>query len=78
MPTVQETTEQLLRLTTTHFDMPRGRLAPEDDFFLNLDSLDARELLSLVENHFGIELSDYEMQSASDFKTLAERILSRM
>ncbi len=32
----------------------------------------------LNENHFGIELPDYEVQGVSDFKTLAERIQSRL
>ena len=36
------------------------------------------EMLSRLENHFGIELPDYEVQGVSDFKTLAERIQSRL
>ena len=56
------------------------RSAPEDDFFkkLGIDSLQTLEMLSRLENHFGIELPDYEVQGVSDFKTLAERIQSRL
>ena len=55
-------------------------LAPEDDFFkkLGIDSLQTLEMLSRLENHFGIELPDYEVQGVSNFKTLAERIQSRL
>jgi acyl carrier protein len=35
-------------------------------------------MLSRLENHFGVELPDYEVQGVSDFKTLAERIQSRL
>jgi len=67
-------------LATKHFQLPAGSLAPGDDFFkkLGIDSLQTLEMLSRLENHFGIELPDYEVQGVSDFKTLAERIQSRL
>ena len=57
-----------------------GSLAPADDFFkkLGIDSLQTLEMLSRIENYFGIELPDYEVQGVSDFRTLAERIQSRL
>jgi acyl carrier protein len=60
--------------------VPAGSLAPEDDFFIKLgiDSLQTLEMLSRLENHFGIELPDYEVQGVSDFRTLASRIQSRL
>ena len=80
MPTLEQTTQEVLNLATTHFKLPLGALSPEDDFFkkLCIDSLQTLELLSRIENHFGIELPDYEVQGVSDFKTLAERIQSRL
>jgi acyl carrier protein len=36
------------------------------------------EMLSLLENHFNIELPDYDVQGLSDFKTLAERVQARL
>jgi len=60
--------------------VPRAELAPNDDFFkkLGIDSLQALELLTRLENHFGIELPDYELQGVTDFRTLANRIQSRL
>jgi acyl carrier protein len=80
MPTLEQTTQEVLNLATTHFKLSPGVLSPEDDFFkkLGIDSLQTLELLSRIENHFGIELPDYEVQGVSDFKTLAERIQSRL
>ncbi len=80
MRTVEQTTQEILDLATTHFKVPPGSLAPDDDFFkkLGIDSLQTLELLSLIENHFGVELPDYEVQGVSDFRTLASRIQSRL
>jgi acyl carrier protein len=78
--TLDQTTQEVLDLAATHFNVARGTLAPSDDFFrkLGINSLQALELLSRIENHFSIELPDYEMQGVSDFQTLAERIQSRL
>lgn len=80
MPSLQETTEEVLRLAAAHFRVPREQLAPEDDFFkkLGIDSLQALDLLTRLENHFHIELPDYELQGVSDFRTLATRIQARL
>ncbi|HEV2299631.1 MAG TPA: acyl carrier protein [Candidatus Acidoferrales bacterium] len=80
MPSLQETTEEVLRLAAAHFRVPRESLAPEDDLFkkLGIDSLQALDLLTRLENHFHIELPDYELQGVSDFRALAERIQARL
>jgi len=80
MRTLEQTTDEILSLTATHFKVPRAELAPNDDFFkkLGIDSLQALELLTRLENHFGIELPDYELQGVTDFRTLANRIQSRL
>jgi acyl carrier protein len=80
MRTIEQTTREVLDLASKHFQVPAGSLTPEDDFFrkLGIDSLQALELLSRLENHFGIELPDYEVQGVSDFRTLASRIQSRL
>lgn len=67
-------------LAGKHFKAAPGTLHPEDDFYkkLGIDSLQALELLSRLENHFNIELPDYEVQGVSDFRTLAERIQARL
>jgi acyl carrier protein len=80
MRTIEQTTQEVLDLASKHFQLPEGALAPDDDFFkkLGIDSLQTLELLSRLENHFGIELPDYEVQGVSDFRTLASRIQSRL
>jgi len=80
MRTLEQTTQEILDLASKHFNVPSGTLSPEDDFFkkLGIDSLQTLEMLSRLENHFGIELPDYEVQGVSDFRTLASRIQSRL
>src|SRR5258708_5955737 len=60
MRTIDQTTQEVLTLASKHFQVPANSLAPDDDFFkkLGIDSLQALELLSRLENHFGIELPD--------------------
>ena len=76
MPTLEKTTEQILMLAAAHFNVPREQLRPEDDFYkkLGINSLQTLDLLTRIEQHFQIELPDYELQGVSDFRTLAERI----
>jgi acyl carrier protein len=80
MRTLEQTTQEILQLATQQFKVPVGSLAPEDDFYkkLGIDSLQALEMLSRLENHFRIELPDYEVQGVNNFKTLAERIQARL
>jgi acyl carrier protein len=80
MRTLDQTTREILELATKHFKAAPGTLKAEDDFYkkLGIDSLQALEMLSRLENHFHIELPDYEVQGVSDFKTLAERVQARL
>jgi acyl carrier protein len=80
MPTTDKTLQEILNLAAAHFKVPREKLAPDDDFFktLGIDSLQALDLLTRLEQHFRIELPDYELQGVSDFRTLAQRIQSRL
>ena len=80
MATLQDTTEQILTLAAQHFKVPREQLSPDDDFFkkLGINSLQTLDLLTRLENHFHVELPDYELQGVSDFRTLAERIQARL
>ena len=80
MTTLEKTTDDVLQLASAHFKIPRERLSADDDFFkkLGINSLQALDLLTRIEQHFHIELPDYELQGVSDFRTLAERIQSRL
>jgi acyl carrier protein len=78
--TMDKTLDEILTLAAVHFKVPRQKLTPDDDFFktLGIDSLQALDLLTKLENHFRIELPDYELQGVSDFRTLASRIQARL
>jgi acyl carrier protein len=80
MNTIEQTTDEILNLAAAQFNVQRNSLQPGDDFYkkLGIDSLQALELLTRLENHFGVELPDYEVQGVSDFRTLATRIQARL
>ena len=80
MNTAQATLDAILNLAALTFKVPREELSPDDDFFrkLGINSLETLDLLTRLEQHFHIELPDYELQGVSDFRTLAERIQSRL
>jgi acyl carrier protein len=80
MPTADQTLEEILTLAAGHFKVPRQKLSPDDDFFktLGIDSLQTLDLLTKLENHFRVELPDYELQGVTDFRTLANKIQARL
>ncbi len=82
MPTLDQTIDEILGLAATYFKVPRETLAPDDDLYEKLNirdnSLLVLELLSRLENHFHVELPDYEVQGVTSFRALAERIQSRL
>ncbi|MCU1297660.1 MAG: hypothetical protein JWO91_1938 [Acidobacteriaceae bacterium] len=80
MPRSEQTLDEIMNLASAHFKVPREKLTPDEDFFktLRIDSLQALDLLTKLENHFHVELPDYELQGVSDFRTLAGRIQSRL
>jgi len=80
MTASEKTLEEILNLAAEHFKVPREKLLPDDDFFekLGINSLQALELLTRLENHFRVELPDYELQGVTSFRQLAERIQTRL
>ena len=80
MRTREQTLEEILNLAAAHFKVLRAELSPDDDLFktLGINSLQALDLLTRLEQHFSVELPDYELQGVSDFRTLAERIQARL
>ncbi len=80
MRTFDTTLSEILDLAAAHFGVARETLSADDDFFstLGIDSMQALDLLTGLENHFDIELPDYEVQGVTDFRTLAERIQARL
>ena len=80
MPTTDQTLTEILNLAAAHFKVPREKLSPDADFFkaLGIDSLQTLDLLTKLENHFHVELHDYELQGVTDFRTLAGKIQARL
>jgi acyl carrier protein len=80
MRTLDQTIDEILSLAATSFGVPRDQLSAGDDFFqkLKINSLQALELLTKLENHFNVELPEYEFQGVTNFRTLAERIQARL
>ncbi|MFZ0950443.1 MAG: acyl carrier protein [Candidatus Sulfotelmatobacter sp.] len=80
MKTADQTVDEILNLAAAHFKVPKEKLSPDDDFFktLAIDSLQTLDLLTKLENHFHVELPDYELQGVSNFRTLAEKIQARL
>ena len=80
MQTSEQTLDEILSLAASHFKVPREKLAPDDDFFktLGINSLQALDLLTKLENYFHVELPDYELQGVTDFRTLAGKIQTRL
>lgn len=75
-----ETETKLITLAATRFDKDASGLTPEDDFFdkLGIDSYQAMDLLTELEESFGVEIPDYELQGVSTFRGLAEVIGRRL
>ena len=80
MPTAEKTLDEILMLAAAHFKVAREKLSPDDDFFkaLGIDSLQTLDLLTKLENHFHVELPDYELQGVTDFRTLASKVQARL
>jgi acyl carrier protein len=73
-------TESLLatlsRLALRRFGTKAAALAPNDDLFevLGIDSLQALDLLTDLEEEFSVEIPDYEVQGVNTLAGLAEVI----
>jgi len=80
MTDTDRTLAEILDLAASHFKVPREKIKADDDFFktLGINSLQALDLLTRLEQHFHIELPDYELQGVSDFRALAGRIQARL
>ncbi|TVQ97072.1 MAG: acyl carrier protein [Deltaproteobacteria bacterium] len=70
------TLERLQQLARTRFGEKADALGPDTDFFdaLGIDSLQALDLLTDIEDAFGVEVPDWEMQDVRTLGGLAEVI----
>lgn len=72
--------KKLLELTARRFGKSPADLAIGDDFFekLGIDSYQAMDLLTELEDAFSVEIPDYELQGVTTFSALAEVIERRL
>ena len=80
MRTLETIKKYGIGLASKQFKAPAKYSAQEEDLYRKhgIESVQALELLSRLEEHVGIELPDHEFQGVSDFHALAERIQSRL
>ena len=77
---MSDVTKELMDLAARTFNVSAESLHAEDDFFtvLNIESIQALELLSELEMHFNVEIPDYELQGVVTFSGLASLIEKRI
>ena len=73
------TAAKLIELAGKRFKVETSQMTPDQDFFqaLNIDSIQALELLSDIEMEFDVEIPDYELQGVVTFDALAALIDKR-
>lgn len=80
MADTQQITEKLLVLAAKRFKREVSELNVTDDFFdkLGIDSFQAMELLTDVEEAFDVEIPDYELKDVKTFAALVTVIERRL
>ncbi len=75
-----ELNKKLIELAGKRFKQETTGLTATDDFFdkLGIDSLQAMELLTDLEDEFDVEIPDYELQGVTTFEGLSEVIERRL
>lgn len=74
------TTDRLMSLAAKRFKRDASKLSAEQDIFqaLEIDSVQALDLLSELEDEFDVEIPDYELQGVNTFAGLAALIEKRL
>src|SRR5207245_11327282 len=68
MRTLEQTTDEILSLTATHFKVPRAELAPNDDFFKKL-GIEDRKSTRLNSSHGSISYAVFCLKKKKNKKT---------
>ncbi|HHO53776.1 MAG TPA: acyl carrier protein [Deltaproteobacteria bacterium] len=76
MTSGEDLIHRLTELATARFGPAAASLAAGDDLFdkLGIDSMQALDLLTDLEEAFGVEIPDYELQGVTTLAGLAEVI----
>ena len=75
-----QTLPRLIKLAADRFGADASAISGGDDFFttLGIDSMQALDLLTRLEETFAVEIPDYELQGVTTFDGLAEVIGRRL
>ena len=78
--TREDLLETLMTLAAKRFERDLAELQPSDDFFskLGIDSFQAMELMTDLEDEFDVEVPDYELQGVTTFDGLADVLERRL
>ncbi len=78
--TKKDIVPRLIELAAKRFSKDPTGIAPADDMFekLGIDSFQAMELLTDLEEEFEVEIPDYELKGVTTFVGLAEVIGRRL
>lgn len=78
--TSNEVLPRLVTLAATRFGKRATELRAGDDLFdaLGIDSVEAMSLVTALEETFGVEIPDYEVQDVRTFEDLAAVIARRV
>lgn len=73
------TTQRIIELAAERFHVDAKEIGPKDDVLqtLGVDSFEALELLTALEQAFSVELPDYEVQAVRSFEELARVVDAR-
>lgn len=71
---------RLMELARERFGARAATLQPGDDLYeaLDIDSMQAMDLLTSLEEVFDIEIPDYELQGVRTFASIAEIVERRL
>ena len=80
MSDLTSVTERLLTLARERFGDRAEGLSAQDDLYeaLGIDSLEAMNLLTDLEEAFDVEIPDYELQSVRTFASIAALVVDRL
>ncbi len=75
-----ELVEKLIALAAKRFERAADTMTSSDDFFdkLGIDSFQAMELMTDLEDELDIEIPDYELQGVNTFDKLADVVEKRL
>lgn len=72
--------DELKVLAAKRFQRELAEVSADDDFFavLGIDSFQAMELMTDLEDHYDVEIPDYELQGVKSFGALADVLATRL